>query len=145
MTAQAYNIISISSFVLCGFTVLLSIFLFFKLKICSVVGELSGKTAERQVEEIRKQNRTVKNRASILMDESKSHMADKEISDRTEPIQSSTDATQSEATTVLNETTLLGNDADEYAPMVLYSEQSKEDYIIVLDIIEIHTIEVIKE
>lgn len=142
MTAQAYNIISISSFVLCGFTVLLSIFLFFKFKIRSVVGELSGKTAERQVEEIRKQNRTVKNRASILMDESKSHMADKEISDRTEPIQSSTDATQSEATTVLNETTLLIN--DENATVVLSFKQL-EEYITVIDVMEIHTQEVITE
>lgn len=144
MTAQAYNIISISSFVLCGFTVLLSIFLFFKFKIRSVVGELSGKTAERQVEEIRKQNRTVKNRASILMDESKSHMADKEISDRTEPIQSSTDATQSEATTVLNETTLLINDEDENATVVLSFKQL-EEYITVIDVMEIHTQEVITE
>ena len=144
MKAQAYNIISISSFVLCGFTVLISIFLFFKLKIRAVVGELSGKTAERQVEEIRKQNRTVKNRASILMDESKSYMADKEILDRTEPIQSSTDATQSEATTVLNETTLLINDEDENATVVLSFEQL-EEYITVIDVMEIHTQEVITE
>ena len=118
--------------------------IFLKLKIRSVVGELSGKTAERQVEEIRKQNRTVKKRASILMDESKSYMADKEISDRTEPIQSSTDATQSEATTVLNETTLLINDEDENATVVL-SIEPLEEYITVIDVMEIHTQEVIME
>lgn len=145
MTAQEYNIISVCSFVFCGITALFSLFLFFKLKICSVLDELSGKNAARQVEEIRQQNRTIKKRASILTDGAISYVMDNEMSERAEPIHSSSDVAQSEATTVLNETTLLGNDADEYATMVLYSEQSEEDYITVLDIMQIHTIEEIEE
>lgn len=145
MTAQEYNIISVVSFALCGITAVFSFFLFFKLKIRFVLDELSGKNAEKQVEEIRKQNRSIKKRASILGDGANSYVMNSEISEKEDSIYSSKDIEQSEATTVLNETTLLGKDVDEYATVLLYSEQLKDAYITVLDIMEIHTIEVIEE
>lgn len=139
MTAQAYNIISVSSFVLCGFTLSLSIFLFFKLRIRSVIGELSGKTAERQVEEIRKQNRTIKKRASILMDEPVPSLESTDVLEKNNEI-------QDEATVALSETTLLMNDFDENATVLLSTDiLKKEEYITLVDVMEIHTQEVIME
>ena len=144
MTAQGYYIISIFSFVLCGFTALFSLFLFFKLRIRAVLDDLSGKNAERQVEEIRQQNRAFKKRASIFRGELQSYESADEISERTALIRGGMDAIESVATTVLNETTLLVNDVDENATIVLCSEQL-EECITVIDVMEIHTQEVITE
>ncbi len=153
MTAQVYGIISISSFVLSGMMLLASIFLFYKLKIKAVIGELSGKTAAKQVEEIRRQNRTVKKRASVLMGEGKTNLLGEQTSlfaEETEMLQEETtvlgavDLSSDVGTTVLNETIVLQSENDEVTTILSQGVQEDEEYMVLDEIMEIHTEEVIK-
>jgi hypothetical protein len=56
MTYQTYNIFAIVFLSLCGIMLIISVFIFFKLKIISVIGDLSGITAKRQIEHFRELN-----------------------------------------------------------------------------------------
>lgn len=152
MTAQVYGIISISSLILSGLMLFVSIFLFFQLRIKSVIGELSGKTAAKQVEEIRRQNRAVKKRASVLMGDGKQEMSAELQQIRKVYAQSPNETTipgttglsSDMATTVLNETVVLQNERDEAATTLLQEVQEDEEYVILDEVMEIHTQEVIK-
>lgn len=57
--ARTWESISVAGFVLAGAFLLVAIILFIKFRIWTLPGELSGRTAARQMEEIRKGNREV--------------------------------------------------------------------------------------
>ena len=54
--AQIYTVISMVSFVLAGVFLLISCFLWFKFNIYKIVGDLSGRTAKKGIEKMRKKN-----------------------------------------------------------------------------------------
>lgn len=56
MTYDAYHSIFIASLVACGVMVAVSAVLFFVLRIPRVIGDLTGRTARKAIEDIRKQN-----------------------------------------------------------------------------------------
>lgn len=53
--AETYQIISLVCFGLAGVFLIIAITLFFKLKIIEVIGELTGRTARRQIQAYRKE------------------------------------------------------------------------------------------
>lgn len=57
MSAELYQMISLVAFISGGILTLVAIILFIKFDIPSLIGELSGRTAEKKVQEIREQNR----------------------------------------------------------------------------------------
>lgn len=58
MTYEVYHYLSIGAAVACGLMIALSVVLFFVLKIPKVISDLSGRTARRAIEDIRRQNET---------------------------------------------------------------------------------------
>ena len=60
--AQIYTVISMVSFVLAGVFLLISCFLWFKFNIYKIVGDLSGRTAKKGIEKMRKKNEEAGNR-----------------------------------------------------------------------------------
>lgn len=58
MTYEVYHYLSIGAAVACGLMIALSVVLFFVLKIPRVISDLSGRTARRAIEDIRRQNET---------------------------------------------------------------------------------------
>jgi len=56
MTYEVYRYIFIGAAILCGIMAVTSVFLFFYLKIPKVIGDLTGSTARKAIEEIRQQN-----------------------------------------------------------------------------------------
>lgn len=56
MTYEIYRYIFIGAAILCGIMAIVSIALFFLLKIPRVIGDLTGSTARKAIEEIRQQN-----------------------------------------------------------------------------------------
>lgn len=61
--AQIYTVISMASFVLAGVFLLISCFLWFKFNIYKIVGDLSGRTAKKGIEKMRKKNEEAGNRS----------------------------------------------------------------------------------
>lgn len=57
MNAEVLQIIAIIAFSLSGIFLVTAVILFFRLNIRSVIDDLSGKKAERQIKELREQNR----------------------------------------------------------------------------------------
>ncbi len=57
MDAHIWKTISIVGYSLAGVLSATAIFLFFKLKILAIIGDLTGKTAAKQIQEIREQNK----------------------------------------------------------------------------------------
>lgn len=57
MSAEVYQMISMVAFGCGGILTLIAIILFIKFDVPSLIGELSGRTAEKKVQEIREQNR----------------------------------------------------------------------------------------
>lgn len=56
MTYEIYRLIFFIALALCGVMAIVSVLLFFLLKIPRVVGDLTGRTARKAIENIRKQN-----------------------------------------------------------------------------------------
>ena len=54
--APVFRIISIVCFSVAGASLLLALFLFFKFRIISVIGDLTGKTAKKSIEKMREEN-----------------------------------------------------------------------------------------
>ena len=54
--APVFRIVSIVCFSIAGVSLLLALFLFFKFKIISVIGDLTGKTARKSIEKMREEN-----------------------------------------------------------------------------------------
>ncbi|MBS4212972.1 hypothetical protein [Neobacillus rhizophilus] len=57
MGAAAWQIISIAGYSLAAVLLIVAVFLFFKMNILAIIGDLSGRTAARQIEEIRERNK----------------------------------------------------------------------------------------
>ena len=130
-----YQIISWIGFGLAAIFLLIAIILFFSFDIISLHGEVSGKTAAKQMKEIREQNRKEANRRRVPI-KNEYPVKEEEVS-RTIP------AAEDEKTTVLeDETTLL-----EEGTVLLSNEEqniSENDGLILLeDVMEIHTKETI--
>ena len=130
-----YQIISWIGFGLAAIFLLIAIILFFSFDIISLHGEVSGKTAAKQMKEIRGQNRKEANRRRVPI-KNEYPVKEKAVS-RTIP------AAEDEKTTVLeDETTLL-----EEGTVLLSNEEqniSENDGLILLeDVMEIHTNETI--
>ena len=95
-----YQIISWIGFGLAAIFLLIAIILFFSFDIISLHGEVSGKTAAKQMKEIREQNRKEANRRRVPI--KNEYPVKEEAVSRTIP------AAEDEKTTVLeDETTLL--------------------------------------
>ncbi|OCA87666.1 hypothetical protein A8F94_07370 [Bacillus sp. FJAT-27225] len=56
MDASIWKIISIAGYSLAGLLFITAVFMFFKLNIPAIIGDLSGRTAAKQIREIREQN-----------------------------------------------------------------------------------------
>ena len=130
-----YQIISWIGFGLAAIFLLIAIILFFGFDIISLHGEVSGKTAAKQMKEIREQNRKEANRRRVPI---KNEYPVKE-----EAVSRIIPAAEDEKTTVLeDETTLL-----EEGTVLLSNEKqniSENDGLILLeDVMEIHTNETI--
>ena len=130
-----YHIISWIGFGLAAIFLLIAIILFFSFDIISLHGEVSGKTAAKQMKEIREQNRKEANRRRVPI--KNEYPVKEEAVSRTIP------AVEDEKTTVLeDETTLL-----EEGTVLLSNEEqniSENDGLILLeDVMEIHTNETI--
>lgn len=130
-----YQIISWIGFGLAAIFLLIAIILFFSFDIISLHGEVSGKTAAKQMKEIREQNRKEANRRRVPI--KNEYPVKEEAVSRTIP------AAKDEKTTVLeDETTLL-----EEGTVLLSNEEqniSENDGLILLeDVMEIHTNETI--
>ena len=130
-----YQIISWIVFGLAAIFLLIAIILFFSFDIISLHGEVSGKTAAKQMKEIREQNRKEANRRRVPI--KNEYPVKEEAVSRTIP------AVEDEKTTVLeDETTLL-----EEGTVLLSNEEqniSENDGLILLeDVMEIHTNETI--
>jgi hypothetical protein len=65
MDASAWTIISIIGYSLAGVLFITAIILFFKMNIPSIIGDLSGKKAAKQIQMIREQNTSVSKRRHI--------------------------------------------------------------------------------
>lgn len=130
-----YQIISWIGFGMAAIFLLIAIILFFSFDIISLHGEVSGKTAAKQMKEIREQNRKEANRRRVPI--KNEYPVKEEAVSRTIP------AVEDEKTTVLeDETTLL-----EEGTVLLSNEEqniSENDGLILLeDVMEIHTNETI--
>jgi len=56
MDATAWLVISIVGYSLAGILFIISVFMFFKMNIMAIIGDLTGKTAEKQIQLMREQN-----------------------------------------------------------------------------------------
>lgn len=123
MNAEIFQIVSVIAFIMAIIFLVLAIILFFKLDIPAVIGELSGKTAAKQVAEIREQARIQSLRR-------------RPISEYREPEEASspqyTDIQVVEEQTVLlaEETMLLGETEE---------LKTTDGFQIVMDVVMIHT------
>ena len=114
---------------------LIAIILFFSFDIISLHGEVSGKTAAKQMKEIREQNRKEANRRRVPI--KNEYPVKEEAVSRTIP------AVEDEKTTVLEDETIL---LEEGTVLLSNEEQniSENDGLILLeDVMEIHTNETI--
>ena len=126
-----YQIISWIGFGLAAIFLLIAIILFFSFDIISLHGEVSGKTAAKQMKEIREQNRKEANRRRVPI--KNEYPVKEEAVSRTIP------AVEDEKTTVLeDETTLL----EEGTVLLSNEEQNISEnvgLILLEDVMEIHT------
>ena len=129
------SIISWIGFGLAAIFLLIAIILFFSFDIISLHGEVSGKTAAKQMKEIREQNRKEANRRRVPI--KNEYPVKEEAVSRTIP------AVEDEKTTVLEDETIL---LEEGTVLLSNEEQniSENDGLILLeDVMEIHTNETI--
>ena len=79
MTYEIYRYIFIGAAILCGIMAITSVFLFFYLKIPRVIGDLTGATARKAIEEIRQQNESSghKTYKSSLVNQERGKLTDK--------------------------------------------------------------------
>lgn len=107
MNTELLQLISIAAFVLTAIFWLTAVFLFFKLDVRSIIDDLSGKKAERQIRELREQNRTSemsRNGRVLYNNVSSEKTTEKLPIGRTQPL---TESTEEETTTLLEEKTTL--------------------------------------
>lgn len=127
MNTMIYQIISWIGFGLAAIFLLIAIILFFSFDIISLHGEVSGKTAAKQMKEIREQNRKEANRRRVPI--KNEYPVKEEAVSRTIP------AAEDETTLLEEGTVLLSNEEQNI---------SENDGLILLeDVMEIHTNETI--
>ncbi len=146
--AQVLSIIAIISFVIAVIAFGLAIFFWFKFKIPSVIGDLSGRTARKSIAKMRETNEgknTLKGRTK--------EKVKKQVTLPSREEETTLLTNESEETTLLindvNETTLLVNDVNETTLLTndmyettLLVDSSKE-LVMIEEIMFIHTSEVI--
>lgn len=139
--AQVLSIISIISFIVAGLAFLLAVFFWFKFKIPSVIGDLSGRTARKSIAKMRQNSENA---------------GKKEVNATTllsyENIATTLLADTNNETTLLayenNETSLLINENNETTLLVADAKVSgsgvsKNHFVMLDEIMLIHTNEVI--
>lgn len=106
MNTELLQLISVAAFALAALFFLTAAFLFFKLDVRSIIDDLSGKKAERQIRELREQNRTseMSRNGRVLYNVSSKETTEKLPIGRTQPL---TESTEEEQTTLLKEETTL--------------------------------------
>ncbi len=79
MTYETYHLIFIISAILCGIMVVVSVLLFIALKIPKVIGDLTGSTARKAIEDIRNQNESTGNKTykSSMVNKERGKLTDK--------------------------------------------------------------------
>lgn len=149
MTYEIYRYVFIGAAVLCGIMAVVTILLFFFMKIPRVIGDLSGRTARKAIEEIRQQNESTGDKTY------KSSPVNRErgkLTDRISPTGSlypvETDslagamATEKIGTQQLDYTDLLDSVGGEETTVL--SEVTENNFVIEYEITFIHTEEVIE-
>lgn len=106
MNTELLQLISVAAFALAALFFLIAAFLFFKLDVRSILDDLSGKKAERQIRELREQNRTPKmNRNGRVLYNVSSEETTEKLPIKT--TQQLTECAEEEQTTLLEEETTL--------------------------------------
>ena len=125
--AQIYNIISIVAFVIAGICFVMTVFFLIKFHIPMLIGELSGRTARKSIEEMRHQNENKKRNSTPVRTEKDEKLSElhigQEKSDETTLLEQNVEGTTAlindnyeiEVTTLLQEsdaaaTTLLDDE-----------------------------------
>lgn len=148
MTYEIYRYVFIGAAVLCGIMAVVTIFLFFFLKIPKVVGDLTGRTARKAIEEIRQQNESSgdKTYKSSLVNRERGKLTDR-ISPtgsiypaETGPIAGAM-ATEKIGTQQLDYTDVLDNVGGEETTVL--NENAGNNFVIEYEITFIHTDEII--
>lgn len=166
MNAQFYSYLSIGAFVVAAIFFVVAVILFFAFDIPSIWGELSGKTAAKQVAEIRAANRnvTTRRRASVTTSDSSnskvkqigrlqgSQPANRQLDvdlPETELLENDTELLQDQTALLEPETTILGGETTLLSPETPLLEgkntnssmdkQINENFTIVQSVLVIHT------
>lgn len=149
MTYEIYRYIFIGAAILCGIMAVVSVLLFFYLKIPRVIGDLSGSTARKAIEEIRKQNESSghKTYKTSLVNQERGRLTDK-ISPsgnlypvETDPLGGAM-ATEKIGTQQLDATDILDNFGSEETAVL--SDMTINTFVIEHEITFIHTNELIE-
>lgn len=111
MSAETWMIIAIVGFSLAGVALIIAIFMFTKMKIPSVIGDLSGKTVAREIKEMKELNSSKGDRSF------RPSKVNIERGTLTETVVLSNDSTALNATTVLNSTEKLDKESDILSPV----------------------------
>lgn len=173
MSADIYQSISIGAFVLAAVFLIIAIILFLAFDIPSVLGELSGKTAAKQVAEIRAANKNVvakrrtvsttnssatQRSTGKLSQNNTSRIANTNVVDKTDLLVEENVSVSNETELLTDETTLLEPDTTLLSPettllsggttllnpeTTLLSPEEVVDFEIIQDVVVIHTKEVI--
>lgn len=163
MTYEMYQYISLGTLIACGLMVIVSGILFFTLKIQRVIGDLTGRTARKAIEDIRKQNEETgdKTYKSSAVNIQRGKLTDKitqsgKIIRRadspfgtgviTEPLADQQNVSYSNETTVLDsvsETTVLFAESGETTVLDSSEINHELSFVIEYEITFIHTDEVI--
>lgn len=159
MTYEVYRYIFIGSAILCGIMFLLSVFLFIFFKIPKVIGDLSGFTEKKSIDNIRKKNAMSDQSSKISNKDNKEKITDKISASKKAPLATSSSETgvtekistqnlaKTEETTVLNlpenETTLLNNDSIKETSALMQEDNNYNVFEIECDITFIHSDEII--
>lgn len=147
--AQIYTIISITAFSLAGIFFLTSCFLWFKFEILKIIGDLSGRTAKKSIEQMRADNEktgrkdfrpTPAAKARGKLTETIDKKEEKPFESKTAPV------TDGMATELLNENEIMGTELLQEGTEVLEEsiDNAKVENIEILESITlIHSDEII--
>lgn len=160
MSAELYQNISIVAFVLAAIFLLVAVILFFTFDIPAVLGELSGKTAAKQVAEIRAANKNaVAKRRKVSTSASTTQRATGKLKqnktnqltkinqtnkiDETELLQPETEMLVEDTTLLSPETTLLNEETTLLSPETTLLGAEEVVFEMLQDIEVVHTKEII--
>lgn len=149
MNADVYQTISIVGFACAGVLFIIGVFLFIKFDIPALVLELSGKTAEKQVREIREQNKRMvshQRNGQLLKKQTPKREQNNVLKEET-MISPQTQESWEEGTEVLEEgtevleeeTVLLEEGTEVLEERTVLLEEDRPGFKILQDEIEIHT------